>query len=151
MKIEGTYSFRAGREKVWQALLDPAVLARCLPGCEALDETGPDQYEATAKIGIAAVKGTYKGKVRIENKRPPSSYVLRGEGTASAGFFNGQLAIELEEGEADEGTFLKYAVDAQVGGLIASLGQRMLGSVGKMIMGQFFKQVAKSLEEGAGA
>lgn len=139
VKIEGSYTFNAPRAKVWDILQDPKVLAQCLPGCEGLRETGPDQYEAMMKIGIAAVKGSYKGKVSIKDKQPPSHYVLSGEGSGGPGFMQGDVVIDLEE--SDGKTVLKYSADAKVGGLIASIGQRMLGGVAKMMCEQFFKKI----------
>ena len=139
MKIEGNYTFDAPQAKVWDVLLDPKVLAQCLPGCEGLNETGPDQYEATMKVGIAAVKGTYKGKVTIKDKQPPTHYVLSGQGSGGPGFIQGDMAVDLEESNGK--TALKYSADAQVGGLVASIGQRMLGGVGKMMIDQFFKKI----------
>ena len=139
MKIEGSYTFKAPREKVWRALLDPKVMAECMPGCDGLKEIGPDQYEATMKIGVASVKGNYKGKVSVKDKRPPEHYVLSGEGSGGPGFMQGEVAIDLEERGAE--TVLTYSTDAKVGGLIAGLGQRMVGGVAKMIVEQFFKKV----------
>lgn len=141
MKIEGNYTFNAPRERVWQVLLDPNIMAQCMPGCESLNEVGPDQYEATMKVGVAAVKGTYKGKVRIKDKQPPSHYVLSGEGSGGPGFMKGDVAIDLEEKNGQ--TVLKYSTDAQIGGLIASIGQRMLNGVAKMMVDQFFKKIEK--------
>jgi carbon monoxide dehydrogenase subunit G len=102
-------------------------------------EIGPDQYEATLKIGIASVKGTYKGKVFLKDKRAPSHYVLRGEGSGGPGFMQGDVTIDLEENEGR--TVLKYSTDAKVGGLIASIGQRMLNGVAKVMVDQFFKKI----------
>jgi carbon monoxide dehydrogenase subunit G len=110
-----------------------------MPGCESLNEVGPDQYEAIMKIGIASVKGTYKGKVSIKDKQPPSHYVLSGEGSGGPGFMQGDMAIDLEENNGQ--TLLKYSSDAKVGGLIASIGQRMLNGVAKMMFDQFFKKM----------
>ena len=141
MKIEGNYEFNAPREKVWQVLLDPQIMAQCLPGCESMIEVGPDQYEANVKVGIAAVKGSYKAKVKIAEKQAPSHYVLSGEGSGGPGFMQGDLVIDLEE-NAGGGTTVKYATDAKIGGLIAGVGQRMLGGIGKMLVDQFFKKVA---------
>lgn len=143
MKIEGSYTFNAPRQKVWEILLDPKILAQCMPGCESLQEVGPDQYEATMKIGVAAVKGTYKGKVSIKDKQPPSHYVLSGEGSGGPGFMQGELSVDLEE--KDGQTVLKYSTDAKVGGLIAGIGQRMLGGVAKMMVDQFFKKMESFL------
>lgn len=139
MKIEGSYTFNASRERVWQVLLDPKIMAQCMPGCESLTEVGPDQYEATLKVGVASVKGSYKGKVSIKDKEEPSHYVLSGEGSGGPGFMRGDVAIDLEESRGQ--TVLKYSTDAKVGGLIASIGQRMLNGVAKMMLEQFFKKV----------
>jgi len=139
VKIEGSYTFNAPRAKVWGVLLDPKVLAQCLPGCEGLNETGPDRYEATMKVGVAAVKGSYKGKVAIKDKQPPCHYVLSGEGSGGPGFMQGDVVIDLEDSNGQ--TVLKYSADAKVGGLIASIGQRMLGGVAKMMCDQFFKKI----------
>ncbi len=139
MKFEGKYNFKAPREKVWQVLLDPKILAQCMPGCEDLKEIGPDQYEANVKVGIAAVKGTYKAKISIKDKQPPSHYVLSGQGSGGPGFMQGDMVIDLEQ-EGGE-TLLKYSTDAKVGGLIAGVGQRMIGGIAKMMIDQFFKKM----------
>ncbi len=139
MKIEGSYTFKAPRQRVWDVLLDPKIMAQCMPGCEGLKEIGPDQYEATMKVGIASVKGSYKGKVSIKEKRAPFHYVLSGEGSGSPGFMQGDVSIDLEEKDGE--TVLKYSTDAKVGGLIAGIGQRMLGGIAKMMVDQFFKKM----------
>ena len=97
MKIEGSHTFNAPKERVWEVLVDPKIMAQCMPGCESLKEVAPDQYEATMKVGIAAVKGNYKGKVSIKDKQPPSHYVLSGEGSGGPGFMQGDVSIDLEE------------------------------------------------------
>ena len=86
LKIEGSYTFNAPRERVWGVLQDPKIMAQCMPGCESMTEVGPDQYEAVMKVGVASVKGTYKGKVAIKDKQPPSHYILSGEGAGGPGF-----------------------------------------------------------------
>jgi uncharacterized protein len=139
LKIEGNYTFNAPREKVWQVLLDPNIMAQCMPGCEKMSEIGPDQYEATMKVGVASVKGTYKGKVAIKEKQAPCHYVLSGEGSGGPGFMQGDVSIDLVENNGQ--TLLKYSTDAKVGGLIASIGQRMLNGVAKMMLDQFFKKI----------
>lgn len=139
LKIEGSYTFDAPRQRVWEVLLDPKVMAQCMPGCESMNEVAPDQFEAVMKVGVASVKGTYKGKVSIKDKQPPSHYVLSGQGSGGPGFMQGDVAIDLEE--ADGKTVLKYSTDAKIGGLIASVGQRMLNGVAKMMVDQFFRKV----------
>jgi len=140
MKIEGNYEFKAPRDRVWQVLLDPQIMAQCMPGCESMEEVAPDEFEASVKVGIAAVKGSYKAKVAIKDKQPPSHYVLSGQGSGGPGFMQGDLAIDLED-NGDGTTTLKYSTDAKIGGLIAGVGQRMLGGIGKMMVDQFFKKV----------
>jgi len=110
-----------------------------MPGCESMIEVAPDQYEAVMKVGIASVKGTYKGKVTIKEKQPPAHYILSGEGSGGPGFMQGDVAIDLEEVNGQ--TVLRYSTDAKVGGLIASIGQRMLNGVSKMMVDQFFKKI----------
>jgi carbon monoxide dehydrogenase subunit G len=139
LKIEGSYTFRAARQKVWEVLLDPRIMAQCMPGCESLKEVGPDQYEATMRVGVAAVKGTYKGKVSIKEKQAPAHYVLSGEGSGGPGFIQGDMTIDLEEKNGE--TVMKYSTDAKIGGLIAGVGQRMLGGISKMMVDQFFKKM----------
>jgi carbon monoxide dehydrogenase subunit G len=139
LKIDGSYTFDAPRERVWRVLLDPNIMAQCMPGCESMNEIGPDQYEATMKVGIASVKGTYKGRVSIKEKKAPSHYVLSGQGSGGPGFMQGDVAIDLEE--KDGRTILKYSTDAKVGGLIASIGQRMLNGVAKVMVDQFFEKM----------
>ena len=139
MKIEGNYTFKAPRERVWEVLLDPKIMSQCMPGCEGLKEIGPDQYETSMKIGVASVKGTYKAKVSIKDKRPPEHYILSGEGAGGPGFLQGEVVIDLED--TDGGTILRYNTEARVGGLIAGVGQRMLGGVAKMVVEQFFRKM----------
>jgi carbon monoxide dehydrogenase subunit G len=147
MKLEGTHDIRAPRQKVWEAFLDPAVLRQAIPGCERLEAMGDDEYKATLKIGVAAVKGTFEGKVKLSDKMPPDSYRLGVEGTGAPGFVRGGTVITLSEIEG--GTRVSYAADVQVGGLIAGVGQRMLGGVSKMMADKFFGKMSELLQGGA--
>jgi carbon monoxide dehydrogenase subunit G len=141
MKLEGKYMFNAPPQKVWDVLLDMNTLKACMPGCESLEEIGPDEFEATLKIGVAAVKGTYSGKVQIRDKNPPNSYAMAIEGSGTPGFVKGEGALTL----SDKGgkTEVHYTGEAQVGGLVASIGQRMIGGVAKLMVSQFFKALEK--------
>ena len=139
MKIESSHIIKAPREKVWNALMDPKVIAQCIPGCEDLKAVGPDEYEASVKIGIASITAVYKTHIAIKDKNPPNHYVLSGGGSAGPGFVKGQVTIDLEENNGQ--TLLKYSADAQLGGVIAGIGQRMLGGIAKMMVGEFFKKV----------
>ncbi len=143
MKLEGSYDVKAPRDKVWNAFLDPATLQKAIPGCEKLELIGPDEYKATLKIGIAAVKGTFEGKVRLLDKKPSESYRLAAEGSGGPGFVRSDTVITLSDGEG--GTRVSYSADVQVGGLIAGVGQRMLGGVSKMMADQFFTRMGELL------
>jgi carbon monoxide dehydrogenase subunit G len=131
-------------EQVWDLLMDPTVLAECLPGCEKLEVQGPDSYVAHLSLGVAAIKGKYQGRIETTEKQPHSHYKLLIQGEGTPGWVKAQMAIDLAaQGDATE---LAYNVDAQVGGLVASVGSRMLTGVAKMMLTDMFKQVGKQLE-----
>ncbi len=144
MKIEGSYDVSAPREKVWEAFLDPERLRQAIPGCEKLEKIGEDEYKATLKVGVAAVKGTFEGKVRLFDKTPPQSYRMAVEGSGGPGFLRGEAVMTLSDGAAG-GTTIAYSADVQIGGLIAGVGQRMLGGVSKMMADQFFTRMTELL------
>ena len=143
MKIEGSHDVPAPRQKVWDAFLDPRQLQKAIPGCEKLEAVGADEFKATLKIGVAAVKGTFEGKVRLSDRKPPESYRLAAEGSGGPGFVKADTLITLSEIEG--GTRIAYSADVQVGGLIAGVGQRMLGGVSKMMADQFFGKMSDLL------
>ena len=143
MKVSGTHILNAPQDRVWQLLNDPAFLKVCLPGCESMEATGPDQYQATLTVGIAAVKGKYTGSVILSEKEPPQRFTMRVEGKGTGGFMQGTGLLEL--GDDPQGTKVTYQGDVQVGGPIASVGQRLLDGAAKMIVGQFFTAVNKQL------
>ena len=137
MKIEGTQEVRATRERVYQALTDPNVLQRCIPGCERLEKTGENSYAATLRAGVGMVKGVFNGSVRLEDMRPPEHFRMIVEGKGQPGFLKGTGDLELEERDASL-TEIKYSGDVQIGGTIASVGQRMIQGAAKMMATQFF-------------
>jgi carbon monoxide dehydrogenase subunit G len=143
MKLQGHYDLPVPRDRVWQALLDPEQLAKAIPGCEKLDAVGPGEYRATLKVGVGAVKGTFDGKVKISDIQPPTRYTMMVEGSGGPGFVRGEAVMELSEAEG--GTRVEYEGDVQIGGLIAGVGQRMLGGVAKMMVDQFFSRMAELL------
>ena len=144
MKVEATYVFPGPPQQVWELLLSQDALRECTPGVETLTETSPDHFDAVMKVGIAAIKGTYKGKLAIVDKAPPSSYTLQVEGSGGPGIVKGTARIVLEpDGEA---TRLHVAGEGQVAGMLAGVGQRMLPGVAKMLMNQFFKCLIARLE-----
>ena len=136
MELSGEHTFSAPRQRVWDFLLDPETLRSCLPGCEALTEIGPDEYEATMKIGVAAIRGTYQGKVKITDKQVPESYAMHVEGKGPAGQISGVGKLTLvDEGES---TRVEWTGDANVRGTLARVGGRVMQPAAKMIVGQFF-------------
>lgn len=149
MKVEGSYTFKAPREQVYNVLLDPDALRACLPGVQKFETVGEDQYEVTMKVGIAAVKGEYQGKVHLRDKQPPSHYEMQVEGSGGPGFIKGVGQVDLED--KDGGTLLKYVGDAQVGGMLAGVAQRMLPGIAKMMAGEFFKAMEKQIQARSGA
>jgi len=137
MKVEGVYTFPDTPAKVWELLLDPESLRSCIPGVETLEETSPDHFDAVMRVGVAAIKGQYKGKVAIVDKQEPTNYTLQVEGSGGPGFVKGTAKISIEaEGE---GSKVSVDGDGQVGGMLAGVGQRMLPGVAKMLMNQFFE------------
>jgi carbon monoxide dehydrogenase subunit G len=141
MKLEGSYEIAAPRQKVWDAFLDPQRVRQAIPGCESMEPLGNDEYKAILKIGVAAVRGTFEGKVRIGDKKPPESYRLAAEGSGGPGFVRSDTLISFSDSGA--GTRVSYSADVQVGGLIAGVGQRMLGGVSKMMADQFFTKMSE--------
>ena len=139
MKIEGTHELRARRARVFQALTDPLVLKRCIPGCESLEKTGENSYAATLRAGVGSIKGTFKGNVRLEEVRPPEHFRMVVDGKGQPGFLKGTGDIDLEE--SGDATLLKYSGDVQVGGTIASVGQRMIQGAARMMASQFFTAI----------
>jgi carbon monoxide dehydrogenase subunit G len=135
MKLEVSHEFKAPRERVWRVFNDPAVLARVTPGLQQLEPIGPDRYRASLSVGVAAVKGAYQGTLAIVDKKPPESYTLQVEGNGRGGFVKGTGHVLLAE--SDGGTKATLVGDAQVGGLIAAVGQRLIESAARMMMGQF--------------
>ncbi len=143
MKIEGSADIPAPRDKVWAAFLDPNILAQALPGCEKLEAIGPNEYKATMKVGVAAIKGTFEGKVKLSDLEPPNRYRMAVEGSGGPGFVRGDAGMQMSD--VPGGTKVSYDADVQVGGLIASVGQRMLGGVTKMMLDQFFTRMTELL------
>jgi carbon monoxide dehydrogenase subunit G len=136
MELTGEHTFAVPRERVWQSLLDPETLRACLPGCERMDEIGPDEYETTMKIGIAAIRGTYQGRVKISDKQEPERYRMLVEGKGGGNQVTGEGTLELiADGER---TIVRYHGQATVRGTLARVGARVMQPAAKMIVGQFF-------------
>ena len=136
MKLEGTHELEATRERVYQSLVNPEVLQRCIPGCERLERTGENSFSATIRAGVGSIKGIFDGSVRLEDLREPEHFRMVVEGKGSPGFLKGSGDLNLEQ--AERVTRVKYSGDVQVGGTIASVGQRMIQGTAKMMAAQFF-------------
>jgi uncharacterized protein len=149
LKIQGSTILPAPREAVWQLLTDPQRLAKLLPGAQKLEADGPDRYKVTMKFGIAAFSGNFQGSVELANKKPPESFQMLVEGRGAPGFMKGSGAIALREKGAH--TEVKYDGEAQVGGVIASVGQRMIEVAARKIVQQFFEAAASELKNSPGA
>ena len=136
MKLEGTHELEATRERVYQSLVDPEVLKRCIPGCERLDRTGANTFSATIRTGVGSIKGVFEGNVRLEDLHEPEHFRIVVDGKGAPGFVKGSGDLDL----AQDGvlTKVKYAGEIQVGGTIASVGQRMIQGTAKMMATQFF-------------
>jgi carbon monoxide dehydrogenase subunit G len=121
---------------VWEFLVDPQKLARCMPGCEKLETVGENEFSGVINVGIAAVKGVYNGKVKLDEMQPPNHYKMLLDGKGKQGFIKGTGILDLEDQNGQ--TLLKYSGDVQIGGPLASVGQRMIDGAAKMMIGQFF-------------
>lgn len=143
MKLNGTRTFPASQTAVWNFLTDANRLARCMPGCEGLEQTGDNEYRGEIKVGLAAVKGIYNGKVTMQDLRPPERYTLSLDGKGKQGFLKGSGMIDLH-GDGGQ-TVLSYTGDVQIGGPLASVGQRMMDGAAKMLIGQFFTAMEAEL------
>ena len=139
MNIEATYEIKAPRERVYAALIDPEVLRHAIPGCESLEKIGDDLYTAKMKAGIGAIKGTFTGDVHLEDMRPPEHYRIVVQGKGAMGFAKGSADFDLEE--KDGGTLIRYSGEMQIGGSMASVGQRMVQGAAKMMASQFFAKL----------
>lgn len=146
MKIKGQQTLTTPREQVWEALLDPGVLARALPGCQALDPVGENHYKIRMKLALAAVQGLFEGKILLQDVQPPDNYKLHIEGAGKVGFVNGEGHFHLEK-LSDVETVVHYEGDVRIGGMIASVGQRLMDMTSKMMIRKFFASLKEILSE----
>ena len=150
MKMSGEERIPAPRQRVWEALNDPDVLQKCIPGCESLEKRDDRHMAATVKVKMGPVKASFDGEVELANIDAPQRYTIRGEGKGGvAGHASGGADVTLAE-EGDE-TLLTYDVDAKVGGKIAQLGSRLIDSTAKKLAGQFFGNLRQHFEAGGAA
>jgi uncharacterized protein len=145
MTMMGEQQIAAPRETVWAKLNDPEVLKACIPGCESLDVIGENEFQAVATNKVGPVKARFKGKVRLTDCDPPNGYKISGEGDGGiAGFAKGGACVTLIE--KDGGTLLSYTIDAQIGGKLAQLGQRLINGAAKKLADDFFLRFAAAMK-----
>ena len=151
MKVAGVYTVPVSQERAYALLQDPVVLARCMPGTEALIKVGEDEYEMKMKVVLASISGLFAGKVRIAEPNPPGAFRLIVEGNGKIGFLNGAGLLTLTPNH--DGTEVQYDGEVHVGGTIAGVGQRLLDTTARTIIKRFFKKfnaAAAGAEESEG-
>ena len=147
MTMTGEVKLPAPREVVWEKLNDPEVLKACIPGCEELNRSADNEFQAVAKIKVGPVSARFKGRVTLSDLDPPNGYKITGEGEGGvAGFAKGGAAVALSD--QDGGTLLTYNVDAQIGGKLAQLGQRLINGSAKKLADDFFAKFAEAVQAG---
>lgn len=145
MKLEGEHHFDVERRRLFEAILDPEVLARTMPGCEKLERTEEGKYKGVLNVAIGPVKGKFQGSLELSDVRPPDGYHMALKGQGPSGFIKGEGDIALTDAEGG-GTNLSYALDAQVGGRMAAVGQRLMESSAKVVAQQGLEGLAAQVE-----
>ena len=141
MKLNGENIIQASRMQVWEALNDPAVLKETIPGAQSVEQSADDEFKAAVEIKIGPVKAKFTGKINLSDVNPPNGYKIVGQGQGgAAGFAKGSAVVSLTELDP-ETTKLNYEVDAQVGGKLAQVGQRLIQSASKSLADQFFNNL----------
>ena len=149
MRVSGSYTIPAPRERTYALLHDPEVLARCMPGCEGLDKIAEDEYAMRLKMVLGSISGLFAGKVKISDPNPPSSFRLLVSGSGKIGFMKGDGILTLTDAESQ--TSVHFEGDVQVGGTIAAVGQRLIDTTAKMLIKRFFEKLAKEARTAAAA
>jgi hypothetical protein len=144
MNLNAAYDIHAPSDRVWDLLMDVDAIGRCLPGSRGLRPIGPDRYEVELGVTIAAIAGSFKGIVALEDKAAPDSYTLVIDGTGRQGFVKGRARVTLAP-DGDR-TRVQIAATAEVGGMIARVGQRLLEGVARTMMDRFYACLAKQVE-----
>ena len=145
MKVQGTYKFEAPLEKIWSALQSPDVLSNCIPGGEKFDPEGENSYLLSMKIKVASVTGQYTGKVSIKDISFPDQYTMEVEGKGSGGTVKATGVLHFSESNGL--TTVNVEGEARVSGIVARVGQRIIGGASKMLMNQFFGCLTDKVEK----
>ncbi len=144
MKLAAKYAFEAPPEKVFAALVEPAILQKCIEGCEKMEKTEEDSYDAHLKIGVAGLKGSYVGKIRIYEKKRPESFTLQAAGKGAPGWVKGTARIQISP--KGEGSELQCESEGQVGGVIAAVGSRLVEAAAEKMLHEFFPKLGEQVE-----
>ena len=139
MIVRGEHGLLASAELVWRALHDVGVLRATVPGCEELDQTGPDEFTGAASVGIAIIKGLYRGKLKLLEEQEPSFISVQVEARSGHAEIRGKGSLHIEP--AGDATLLRYEGEARISGPLASVGQRLLPSASKALIEQFFRNL----------
>lgn len=151
MKLTGSQTIPASRDKVWAALNDPNILKEAIPGCESIEQLSPTDMTAAVTLKVGPVKARFTGAVTLSDLNPPESYRIDGQGQGGlAGFASGGASVRLSATGQDE-TRLDYDVDAKIGGKLAMLGSRLVDSAARSLAEQFFARFASLLADGSGS
>lgn len=146
MELDGSYRVKAPAETVWSALFDRDVLARAIPGCRELEQTGDTSFRAVVQLKVGPVSARFKGNVELSDIVPPRSCTLTGAGSGGlAGFARGTAKVLLSE--AGDDTNLTYTAEAALGGKLAALGSRLITATAKKLAAEFFSNFAAILAE----
>lgn len=145
MKIEGDYLFNGPREDVWEIILDPEVLATALPGTKSLNKVGDNEYEGEMNVRVGPVAGVFAGRLVVSNEVPPESFTMTVDGRGAPGFINGSGNVTLND-QGDGTTMMTYEGEVNIGGKLASVGQRLLDSASKSIIRQGLEALDMALQ-----
>ena len=147
MKLSGSYQINLSKEKVWEALNDPEILKKAIPGCEEFKKNSDTEFTATATNKIGPFNASFTGDIELTDLNPPNSYKITGSGNSPVGFASGEATVKLEDNEG--GTNLVYEVEANVGGKIAQVGSRLIDMTAKKMADIFFGKFSEliSIEE----
>lgn len=145
MKLEGTAEFPTDPATVWQALHDAEILSKTIPGCDSIVATSETEYDVAVSLGVAAIKGSYTGTLKVDDVEFPTYYVIHGEGSGKPGYVKVKVECHLDANK--NGTTMRWASDTEVGGLIAGIGGRVLSGISKHMSKQFFKALNEEMQK----
>jgi len=136
VNVTATYQFEANQQKVWDTLQSPEILSSCIPGCERFEPEGDGRYDVAMRVGIGPIQGAYTAKITLSEQKPPDSFRMAVKGSGAGGTFDGSGVLTISE----TGGTCTVAVDGEVHvtGVVARVGQRLLGSAAKTMLDKFF-------------